>query len=64
MGSIISAIHDDMDEYEALCEKYKEKPEYIPDAYGRMLLDCYGSHAESLKRRQMEDWKAPKESKK
>ncbi len=46
MGSIISAISDDIDEYEALCRKYGEKIQY---SYGS--ADCYGEHADSLKYR-------------
>ena len=58
MGSIISAIHDDMEDYERLCEKYGEKPRVKPDAYGNRLLDCYGAHATELKRRQRLEWEA------
>lgn len=50
MGSINSAISDDMDDYKDLCKKFNEKPQYTPDHYGNMLLDCYGSHAEKLKK--------------
>jgi hypothetical protein len=56
MGSIISAIHDDMNDYERLCEKYSEKAKYSPDAYGNMLLDCYSDHARKLKERERKEW--------
>lgn len=52
MGSIISAIHDDINEYVALCEHFGEKIQYSPDHYGRQLEDCYGAHATELKERQ------------
>jgi len=51
MGSINSAISDDMDDYKDLCKKFNEKPQYTPDHYGNMLLDCYGQHANELKKR-------------
>lgn len=46
MGSIMSAIRDDIEEYEALCERYGERPQY---SYGS--ADCYGEHAKELKKR-------------
>ncbi len=49
MGSIMSAIRDDIEEYEALCEKYGEKVSYKPTAQGVQLPDCYGDHAAQLK---------------
>lgn len=49
MGSIMSAIRDDIDE--SLCEKYGEKIRYSPTAQGVQLPDCYGEHAGSLKYR-------------
>lgn len=49
MSDIISAINDDMEEYESLCKRYGEKPRYSPDSRGYPLLDCYGKHAEALK---------------
>ena len=56
MGSVMSAIRDDIDEYEDLCRKYGETPHYKPDAYGNLLLDCYGVHAYELKRRVTAEW--------
>lgn len=56
MGSIISAINDDIKEYEYLCKKFNEKPQSSPDAYGNMLLDCYGKHAMELKERNRLEW--------
>jgi hypothetical protein len=59
MGSIMSAISDDIDTYEALCEKYGEKVQH--DHHGP---DCYGKHATELKARnakeQEEERKNPK----
>jgi len=46
MGSIISAINDDIDEYESLCKFYFEKP--VGDKYG---IDPYCEHAKELKKR-------------
>jgi hypothetical protein len=51
MSNIISAIQDDMDEYEDLCREYGETPIRTPDRWGNMLVDCYGKHAQDLKRR-------------
>lgn len=49
MGSIMSAIRDDIDEYEALCEKYGEKVQRKPTVQGVMLPDAYSEHADALK---------------
>jgi hypothetical protein len=51
MSNIISAIHDDMNEYEELCREYRETPIKTPDRWGNMLVDCYGTHARDLKKR-------------
>ena len=51
MSDIISAIKDDMNEYEDLCRQYGETPIRTPDRWGKMLLDCYGNHAQDLKKR-------------
>lgn len=56
MSDIISAIHDDMDEYEYLCEKYNEQPQYKQDNWGNNLLDCYGEHAKDLLNRKRKEW--------
>lgn len=50
MGSVISAINDDMDEYEHLCEKYGEKVQYWTGG-----PHCYGEHALGLKKRLREE---------
>lgn len=47
-----------MDDYENLCKKYNETPQYSKDAYGNNLLDCYGKHAKSLHERQRKEWEA------
>lgn len=51
MSDIISAIYDDINEYLHLCKKYDEKP-----VYGTYEADCYGKHAEELKKRARKDW--------
>ncbi len=61
MGSIISAIHDDMEDYERLCERYGEKPHVKPDVRGIPLLDCYGAHASKLKERERLEWETDRQ---
>jgi len=51
MGSILSAIHDDIGDYEFLCEHYGEEVQTKPTANGTMLPNCYGAHAKILKKR-------------
>ncbi len=51
MSDILSAIHDDMNEYEYLCRQYGEEIQKTPDRWGNMLVDCYGQHASDLKAR-------------
>lgn len=53
MGSIVSAVADDEDEYEALCKKYGEQVRY---SLGHP--NCYGEHARQLKERQRNEWAA------
>lgn len=48
MGNIVSAISDDINEYERLCAEYCE-PIHMT---GRGIPDCYGTHAKELKSRQ------------
>ncbi len=55
MGNILSAIQDDIKEYEYLCRKYKEEVQTKFDAYGNRGPDCYGSHAQELKNRLQEE---------
>jgi hypothetical protein len=38
-----------MCEYDDLCKQFNEKPQYVKNAKGQMVLDCYGEHAKSLK---------------
>jgi hypothetical protein len=59
MGSIISAINDDMDKYKWLCGRYSEQPQYTKDAYGNLLLDCYGEHAQKLENKLRKEQKKP-----
>jgi hypothetical protein len=42
----MSAIHDDIKEYEALCKKYGESVQYKAGS-----PDCYGAHAADLEKR-------------
>jgi hypothetical protein len=56
MGSIIGAIHDDIEEYKELCARYNETVRLKPTAQGIGLPDCYGPHASLLKARLREDW--------
>lgn len=53
MGSIMSAIRDDIAEYEALCKHYGEEVQYKHSS-----PDCYGKHADALKER----WGAEREA--
>lgn len=46
MGSIMSAISDDIDMYLFLCNRYGESPQY---SHGSE--DCYGDHASALRAR-------------
>ena len=54
MSDIMSAIHDDIDEYLRLCQKYKEDPEIVYHDDERLLAEVnpYGKHAEKLKKRE------------
>jgi uncharacterized protein YeaO (DUF488 family) len=65
MSNILSAIQDDIDEYEALCRRFKEPIQTKYDSYGNNLPDCYGAHALALKTRLREEStpKATKEAK-
>lgn len=53
MGSIMSAIADDIDDYLYLCKKFNEKP-----VYSHGSPDCYGAHAQKLEKRAAEERKA------
>jgi hypothetical protein len=50
MGSIISAIYDDIEKYESLCKFYFEKP--VKDRYG---VDPYCEHAQELRQRHINE---------
>jgi hypothetical protein len=56
MGSILSAIHDDIGDYEDLCRKYGEEVQTTPVANGQRLPDCYGAHAKALEERQRREY--------
>lgn len=49
MGSILSAVSDDMDAYDALCQHYQEK-----------AVDCYTDHTKLLRKWRDENRPAPK----
>jgi hypothetical protein len=53
MGNILSAIHDDIDDYERHCKQFGERP--VCDRGGP---DPYGPHAKSLKKRAQEEYAA------
>lgn len=55
MSDIISAIHDDIEEYVRLCKLHNEEVQYVRDAYGHMVEDCYGEHAEKLLERRSKE---------
>lgn len=48
LGNILSAICDDMNDYETLCRKYGEGVQTSLTAQGTQLPDCYGPHARKL----------------
>ncbi len=56
MGSIISAVYDDIEEYKALCRRYNEEVRTSLDRYGNTSIDCYSDHALELKKRRNEEW--------
>lgn len=60
MGSIISAIDDDINHYYYLCEKYNEKPVMLNDSKHFYEPDCYGKHAKELELRLREELKNSK----
>jgi hypothetical protein len=47
MGSLTSAIRDDILDYVRRCQIFGEDVQYSPDG----SPDCYGSHAEKLSKR-------------
>jgi len=53
MGSIMSAISDDIDHYEYLCDRYGEKVQY---SHGS--ANPYGSHCDELKWKLEQDKRA------
>lgn len=46
MGSILSAIDDDVEEYLALCARFGQVPQHADGS-----PDCCGAHAKELKKR-------------
>jgi len=50
MSSIMTAIADDIREYRRLAELFNESVQYKRTAYGSLLEDCYGEHAEKLRK--------------
>lgn len=53
MGSIMSAISDDIEEYEALCKRYGEEVQYKHSG-----PDCYGKHKDELEWKLQQDKRA------
>lgn len=56
MSDIISRIHDDMDRYEGLCAKFREKPVLGRDGQ----IDPYSKHSKKLEKRLREEDPPPK----
>lgn len=57
MSDIISAIHDDMNEYEDLCRRFGE--EVVRKWVGyQHLPDCYSEHAKILVKRAHDEYAA------
>lgn len=50
MGSIMSAIRDDINEYLRLCKLYNEEARYTFSG-----PDCYGKHAKELEERRKKE---------
>ena len=48
MGSSLSAISDDIDDYYRLCKRHGEEVRHSPTHQGYMVEDCYGPHAKLL----------------
>jgi hypothetical protein len=51
----LKAIYEDIEEYKDLCRKYNEKIRYTSDYYGNNIPDCYGKHANKLKKRNRQE---------
>lgn len=51
MSDLISAIQDDIEEYEWLCNYFNEKPKTSRNRNGVKIIDPYGNHADKLKER-------------
>lgn len=54
MSDIMSAIAHDIEMYELRCKKYNEEVQYNRDYYGNMLVNCYGEHAEKLRKKDID----------
>ena len=50
MGSALSKIQDDMDDYQWLCDLFDEEIQHKANAHGLRIPDCYGSHSEARPR--------------
>ena len=57
MSDSYSKYYEDIDDYLALCKKYKEKPVFksIYDDPFLMEADVYGVHAEELRARHLKE---------
>ncbi len=60
MGSILSSIRDDIQEYVDLCKRLDEKVQFMTTAQGTRLPDAYGQHAKSRMARAEEKTKDQK----
>lgn len=59
MTDILSAVANDMAEYECLCILYDEEIQTTQDAYGKWLPDCYSEHANKLKQQHLDNISNP-----
>ena len=55
MSSTMTAISDDIAEYKRLCELFNKPVQYKRNYYGILGVDCYGAHAEKLRKRQYKE---------
>ncbi len=58
MGSIMSAISDDIDDYLRRCAKYGETVQQSKTSQGISMPDCYGKHSDALETRERNEYQA------
>ena len=47
----MAKIQDDINDYLYLCKYFDKKPKYTKDFYNNEVVDCYGKHADKLKKK-------------